>query len=91
MFSHRRFALICLVVFSSLAYSGEPTRSLQDQLSKESISALAKAVRERGDAARGALLFFQPFLTCATCLDSEGGSQLGPDIAKAARKGQRNI
>jgi hypothetical protein len=87
MFLHCRLALICPVLSASLAYSGEPNLSLQDQLSKEPILALAKAARDRGDAARGALLFFQPFLTCAKCHDSEGGTQLGPDIAKVGKDG----
>src|SRR5215471_17908864 len=87
MFRHCRLALICLVLSASLAYSGEPNPSMQDQLSKEPILALAKAARERGDAARGALLFFQPFLTCAKCHDGEGGTQLGPDIAKVGKDG----
>ena len=41
------------------------------QLAKESPADLAKAARERGDASRGAVLFFQPFLTCAKCHDAD--------------------
>jgi putative heme-binding domain-containing protein len=53
---------------------------------KESPAELAKAARERGDASRGAVLFFQPFLTCAKCHDAETGTQLGPDIAQAGKE-----
>ncbi len=60
--------------------------SLQDQLLKESVAELAKAARERGDAGRGAVLFFQPFLTCAKCHDGDAGTQLGPDLAKAGKE-----
>jgi putative heme-binding domain-containing protein len=60
--------------------------TLSQQLQKESAAELAKAARERGDASRGAVLFFQPFLTCAKCHDSEVGTPLGPDIAAAGKE-----
>ena len=60
--------------------------SLTQQLLKEPAADLAKAARERGDAGRGAVLFFQPFLTCAKCHDADTGTQLGPDIAQAGRE-----
>jgi putative heme-binding domain-containing protein len=60
--------------------------TLAQQLSKESPAELARAARERGDAGRGAVLFFQPFLTCARCHDSETGTQLGPDIAQPGKE-----
>jgi putative heme-binding domain-containing protein len=60
--------------------------TLVQELLKESPAALAKAARERGDAGRGAVLFFQPFLTCAKCHDAETGTHLGPDIAAAGKE-----
>lgn len=60
--------------------------TLAQQLLKESPVELAKAARERGDAGRGAVLFFQPFLTCAKCHDAETGTQLGPDLAQAGKE-----
>ena len=60
--------------------------SLAQELLKESPAELAKVARERGDAGRGAVLFFQPFLTCAKCHDAETGTQLGPDIALAGKE-----
>ena len=59
---------------------------LTQQLLKESAADLAKAARARGDAGRGAVLFFQPFLSCAKCHDEETGTQLGPDIARAGKE-----
>ena len=59
---------------------------LAQQLLKESPAELVKAARTRGDAGRGGVLFFQPFLTCAKCHDGETGTQLGPDIAKAGKE-----
>ncbi len=55
---------------------------LAQQLLKEPVADLAKAARERGDASRGAVLFFQPFLSCAKCHDAETGTQFGPDLSK---------
>lgn len=60
--------------------------TLQQQLAKEPIADLAQAARLHGDASRGAVLFFQPFLTCSKCHDGEAGTQLGPDIAKAGKE-----
>ncbi|MCU0702810.1 MAG: c-type cytochrome [Fimbriiglobus sp.] len=59
--------------------------TLTEQLRKEPPAELAKAARTKGDAGRGAVLFFQPFLTCARCHDGETGTQLGPDIAAAGK------
>ena len=56
------------------------------QLLKEPVAELAKAARERGDAGRGAVLFFQPFLSCAKCHDAEVGTHLGPDLAQAGKE-----
>lgn len=58
---------------------------LTQQLLKETPAELAKSAREKGDAGRGAVLFFQPFLTCARCHDGETGTHLGPDIALAGK------
>ncbi|HMO36087.1 MAG TPA: c-type cytochrome, partial [Gemmatales bacterium] len=44
-------------------------------------------MKTRGDAARGAVLFFQPFLTCAKCHDAQAGTQLGPDLSRLGREG----
>lgn len=60
--------------------------TLTQQLLKESPADLAKAARERGDAGRGAVLFFQPFLTCAKCHDATTGTQFGPDPAQAGKE-----
>lgn len=68
------------------APAAEPPRTLHETLAKESVAALAQAARARGEAARGAVLFFQPFLTCAKCHDGEHGTQLGPDLAKIGRE-----
>ncbi len=74
--------LLGLVCSVSAARPADPP-PLGQQLQKESPAELARAARARGDAGRGAVLFFQPFLACAKCHDAETGTQLGPDIANA--------
>ncbi len=71
--------------FVATAQAADPPK-LHEQLVNESPVELAKAVLERGDAARGAVLFFQPFLSCVKCHDAEAGTQLGPDIAKVGKE-----
>ena len=66
---------------SAVGADDEP-KPLQDQLASEPLADLARAARERGDAARGAALFFQPFLACARCHDGADGSRLGPDLSR---------
>lgn len=73
--------------FASSWQTSAPSPSLQERLSKEPLTSLAMAAREKGDAARGAILFFQPFLTCAKCHDAQLGTQLGPDLAKIGKEG----
>ncbi len=60
--------------------------TLAQRLLQESPAELAKAARAQGDAGRGAVLFFQPFLTCARCHDPELGTKLGPDLAQAGKE-----
>ncbi len=81
----RSRVLIALLSLAAVAPAAEPP-SLHETLAHEPVPALAKAARERGDAGRGAVLFFQPFLTCAKCHDADAGTQLGPDIAKAGKE-----
>ncbi|MGL6074233.1 MAG: DUF6797 domain-containing protein [Fimbriiglobus sp.] len=60
--------------------------SLSDKLLKEPRANLVKAIRNQGDATRGAALFFQPYLSCAKCHEAETIPQLGPEIAKAGKE-----
>jgi putative heme-binding domain-containing protein len=89
MFTAHGRAILVIVLGAWLPCSlgaEAPNDPLQERLQREPLADLAKAVRERGDAGRGAVLFFQPFLTCARCHDAEAGTQLGPDIAQAGRE-----
>lgn len=57
-------------------------QSLQDQLLSEGASKLAKAARIEGDAQRGALIFHQALLACASCHTGEFTGLLGPDLSR---------
>jgi len=88
MLSNRFLTLVLLLfIVPCSARAADSPLTLQQLLQQEPVADLAKAVRARGDAARGAVLFFQPFLTCAKCHDSDTGTQLGPDIAKVGKDG----
>ncbi len=82
----RLLAVLLLASFATSLHAAEPNATLHEQLAKEPPAELAKAAREHGDAARGAVLFFQPFLSCAKCHDAEVGTQLGPDLAAAGKE-----
>lgn len=75
-------SLSCPVADFRIAEAAGP-ETLTDRLRAEPPDALVKAAREHGDAARGAVLFFQPFLSCAKCHDAATGGSLGPDLSKA--------
>src|SRR5579883_3229476 len=57
---------------------------LGEQLRREDPAALARDARRLGDARRGALIFYQPALTCTRCHLGEPADappRLGPDLA----------
>jgi putative heme-binding domain-containing protein len=67
--------------------AAEPGPVLQQQLLKEDVAALARAARERGDASRGAIVFYRPDLACTRCHTAgEDGARLGPDLARAGKE-----
>src|SRR6185437_9048169 len=62
---------------------------LDQQLRREDPAALARDARRLGDARRGALVFYQPALTCTRCHVSERADApptLGPDLAAPGQK-----
>ncbi|MBL8823230.1 MAG: c-type cytochrome [Planctomycetia bacterium] len=82
-----RLFVVSLMLYSTSLVHVDDQPTLQQKLSKEPLSSLINDVKSRGDAARGAVLFFQPFLTCAKCHDAQAGTQLGPDLAKIGKDG----
>ncbi len=78
--------IVSLALWPAVAAADPVPEGLHSRLAQERLTELAKAARESGDAGRGAVLFFQPFLTCARCHDAEAGTQLGPDLAQAGKE-----
>jgi len=83
--------IACFVLVSSaqLAKTADrpgpaATTALQRQIASEAPASLAKSAREGGNAARGALLFHQPPLSCAQChaTGEPSGPTIGPDLTK---------
>jgi putative heme-binding domain-containing protein len=64
--------------------SSSKLETLEQRLIKEGPAALARAARRQGDAARGALIFYQQSLACAKChaTGEPGGPLIGPDLTK---------
>ena len=53
----------------------------------EDPASLAAAARQDGDATRGAIVFYQQYLSCAKChIAGDDQSLLGPDLSKAGKE-----
>ena len=78
-------SLILLAVILASGADGVPSAAMiEPQLRREDPAALARDARRLGDIRRGALVFYQPALTCTKCHVSEGAgasTPLGPDLA----------
>lgn len=74
-------AAIAIVPLSGIA--AEAPVSLERQLLQEGADSLVAAARRQGDAQRGAIVFYQRGLGCATChtLDRDR-SAIGPDLSQ---------
>jgi putative heme-binding domain-containing protein len=79
-----RIALSTLFVLCTCAPLTAQT--LEQQLQQTSVAQLVKLAREQGDAARGAIVFFQPHMACSKCHAVGDGktTSLGPDLATLA-------
>jgi putative heme-binding domain-containing protein len=59
-----------------------PTQKMPQNLSDQDIAGLAKLAREKGDAAKGELLFRKADASCTTCHAIGGaGGLIGPDLS----------
>ena len=57
--------------------------TLEETLRGEGAANLARAARQSGDAARGAVVFYQPQLACTRChLTDQADHRLGPDLTR---------
>jgi putative heme-binding domain-containing protein len=84
-----RFFLIsfCLISASPTSNAWGQAKDVLQGLLRQSADKLAEAAMAQGDATRGAQLFFQPSLGCATChATSDAGSlslaQVGPNLTR---------
>ncbi len=75
------FAL-SLIFFHSQVFAQEQKPSLLRELQKADAENLAKAVIAKGDAVRGAILFSQKSLNCATCHAQGQRDRVGPDLTQ---------
>ena len=83
------FCLLSLLYLSPSVFADEMLRraaSLESQLKATSPKRLADDVKLRGDAVRGALVFFKSPAACVACHTSGAGdSPLGPNLAKIGK------
>ena len=72
-----------LVVLVATANVSLFAQQLDERLSAEDPQALATEARSQGDARRGAIIFYQPHITCTQCHGIEGETKpLGPDLTQ---------
>ncbi len=70
-----------------LTLDGDAT-TLGQQLSREGASALARAAAADGDPRRGAIVFYQPQLSCASChVQGQSDTGVGPDLTAPGKNG----
>ncbi|MBS0265076.1 MAG: c-type cytochrome [Planctomycetes bacterium] len=67
-----------------MAQDPAPPLLLEQQLQAENLDSLTSDIRTKGDPVRGAILFYQPYLTCTKCHPgaAEAPKTLGPDLAQ---------
>ena len=77
-----------VILFGAMAIAApQPPRTLETELLDQDMTVLAGQMRELGDPARGAKVFYRPFLGCTKC-HATGDSQvqtLGPDLSKLGK------
>src|SRR5579863_3237740 len=77
-----------LVLSARVVFAQAPqSESLERQLLSEQAGVLARYALATGDPVRGAILFYQPYLTCTKCHTAGDEKQhpLGPDLARFDR------
>ena len=84
---HRPFAVVLFLLAGVTPAVAQPKAvvPLEQVLAREGATKLAKAARETGDPIRGAVLFYQPQLSCTKCHACGGAadqSPLGPDLSR---------
>ncbi len=84
-----RWLIMAILVLNVwIAPSVSTGQSLESELQRVGAKELVESARRLGDAARGAVVFFQPQIACSKCHvagDAET-SWLGPDLAKLTKE-----
>ncbi len=79
-----------LLLAAPLAWAPDapPGRTLEEKLRAEKIETLVREALEQGDPVRGAIVFYQPYLTCTKChtAGEEAAHPLGPDLARLEKE-----
>ncbi len=78
------WAAVCgLASLPAIAGEAPMPPTLQQQLLQEDPATLARAAREEGDPRLGAIVFYQPHLSCTKCHGiGDETTPLGPDLTK---------
>jgi putative heme-binding domain-containing protein len=84
----RSVLIVVLCAGAAFAQESRPAATLERQLLAEDAATLARDVLSKGDPLRGAILFYQPYLTCTKChaTGDESLQALGPDLSKPEKK-----
>ena len=73
-------------VVSIAATGSVPAQTLHQGIAAEGAASLATAARKAGDAERGAVVFYQPYLACTRCHSADKeNNRLGPDLTKLGK------
>lgn len=77
--------LLCGTIFFAPRSDAQPTNdpSLEEELKRIGPTEIVNLAKREGDAARGAIVFFQPSMACSKCHSVSDGiqSSLGPNLA----------
>ena len=77
-----RATFLSFVALSACLHSSATAQTLDAELQKTPATRWAERANAEGDAARGAVVFFQPAMACSKCHTVTGGpSPLGPDLS----------
>lgn len=73
-------AILLVVCFSAVTAKAQ---TLEESLLAEPTAKLVAEAKQTGDATRGAIVFYQPYMSCRQCHDaSDRSEQLGPDLSR---------
>ena len=83
-------SLLACCYACTLALAGDDASTLERGLLKENAVELAREARTKGDASRGAAVFYRAELNCAKChvFAAKGERSLGPNLALLGKEVQ---